>query len=74
MSDAIEAGLTAIQVGVAISEGRFADALRLTRELADDLVLLVPVDQLKGDLTPTDRVFGDLAADVAEQIKLKSSE
>lgn len=73
MSDGTAAAITAIQVGVAIGSGRFAEALRLARQLVDEIVLLVPVDDLKDDLTDTDRTFGDLAADVAEQIKVGSS-
>jgi len=70
--DNIDAALTTIQIGVAVSGGQFAEALRLARQLVDTLILLVPVDQLKDDLTDNDRTFGDLAADVAEQIKVGS--
>ncbi len=73
MSDGTEAAVTAIQVGVAIGMGQFAEALRLARQLVDEIILLVPVDDLKDDLTPNDRTFGDLAADVAESIKVGNS-
>lgn len=35
---------------------------------------LIPVDELKEFLTDRDRIFADLTADVAEQIKLDGSD
>lgn len=52
----------------------FKEALYLSRKLVDEVILLVPPGDLKEDLTPEDRTFGDLAADVAEQIKVGSSQ
>lgn len=68
-----DAALTAIQVGAALVAGDMKGALRLARLLVDEVILLVPPGDLKDDLTDTDRTFGDLAADVAEQIKVGSS-
>lgn len=64
------AAVKAAELGIAISEGRVADALKAARALVDDLVMLIPPDMLKEDLTDADRRFADLTVDVAEAIKL----
>lgn len=66
------AGMKAFELGVAISEGRLLDALKAARALEDDLVMLIPPELLKEDLTDSDRRFADLGADVAEATKLEN--
>jgi hypothetical protein len=72
-TDAVLAAEAAVAIGIDIAAGKFLEALKKTRMLADTLVLMVPVDQLKADLTERDRTFVDLEADVAEAIKLDST-
>jgi hypothetical protein len=72
-TDAVLAAESTVAIGLDIAAGKFLDALKKTRTLADTLVLMVPVDQLKADLTDRDRTFVDLEADVAEAIKLDST-
>jgi hypothetical protein len=71
-TDAVLAVEATVAIGIDIAAGKFLEALKKTRTLADTLVLMVPVDQLKADLTDRDRTFVDLEADVAEAIKLDS--
>jgi hypothetical protein len=72
-TDAVLAAEAAVAIGIDIAAGKFLEALKKTRMLADALVLMVPVDQLKADLTERDRTFVDLESDVAEAIKLDST-
>ena len=72
-ADYVEAGALALAIAADLSSGDIVGALKKGRQLVDQLVLMVPVDKLKDDLTETDRRFADLSADVAEEIKLDES-
>lgn len=69
-TDLVLAGETAAALALDIAAGDVVAALKKARQLAEQLVLLVPADMLKDDLTESERNFTDLAADVAEAIKL----
>lgn len=69
-ADVVMLGEEAAALAIDIASGNYVEALKKVRSLADQLVLLVPVDGLKEDLTDSDRRFADLSADVAEAIKL----
>ena len=69
-ADYVLAAETAAAIVIDIGTANYVEALKKARALADQLVLMVPVDGLKEDLTDSDRKFADLAADVAEAEKL----
>jgi hypothetical protein len=55
-----------------ILAGNRNDALSVAKELMNEAVAMIPVEDLKGALTDRDRIFADLAADIAEQLKLEA--
>ena len=57
-----------------IATGDRQDAVNVVRELMILAADMIPVDELKEFLTDRDRIFADLSADVAEQIKLDGSD
>ena len=73
MSDAAVKGIEAALVALGVANGSVAPADG-AKKLLGIAVDMVPVDQLKHFLTERDRIWADLAADVAEQIKLEATE
>ncbi len=69
MSDAKDVGLKAAFVALGVATGA-TSPVDGAKELLGLAVDMVPVDQLKAFLTERDRVWADLAADVAEEVKL----
>lgn len=72
MSDAAAKGIEAAFVALGVASGAIppADGAKQLLGIAVDMV---PVDQLKEFLTERDRIWADLAADVAEEIKLEKT-
>lgn len=70
MTKAEAAGVQAALVALAVASGAKSPADG-ARELLGLAVDMIPVDELKEFLTDRDRIWADLAADVAEQIKLE---
>lgn len=66
-------GLLLVRLGADIVAGDRKDAIATARQLMALAVEMVPVDELKEFLTDRDRIFAELATDVAEQIKLDGS-
>jgi hypothetical protein len=73
MTPAQQAGVQAALVALGVASGSItpADGARQLLGLAVDMI---PVDELKQFLTERDRIWADLAADVAEQIKLEAAD
>ncbi len=72
MSDAknpTTVALDAASVGIAVATGAITP-LEGAKQLARLSVDLIPVGYLREYLTDRDRVWADLAADIAEEIKL----
>jgi hypothetical protein len=61
------------RIGFDLATGDREDAGTAAREIMALTVSMIPVDDLKGFLTETDRIFAELAADCAEQLKVGSS-
>jgi hypothetical protein len=53
-----------------IIAGDRTDALAVARELMNLAVDSIPVEDLKGELLDRDRIWAELAADIAESIKV----
>lgn len=70
MSNAQAKGIEAALVSLGVASGSITPADG-AKQLLGIAVDMVPVDQLKAFLTERDRIWADLAADVAEQIKLE---
>ncbi len=64
------AALDAASIGIAVASGALSPA-QGAKELLGLSVDMIPVEYLKEFLTERDRIWADLAADVAEQIKLE---
>ena len=69
MSTPQEVGIKAALVALGVASGTTSpvDGAKRLLGLAVDMI---PVDELKAFLLERDRIFADLAADVAEEIKL----
>ncbi len=71
MSALVDVGLGLIELGADIRDGRITDALAVVKRLSNIIVdKLIPVTKLAPYLTDRDRVFADLAVDIAESAKL----
>ncbi len=62
-------GIEAALVALGVANGSI-DPVDGAKRLTGLAVDMIPVDQLKAFLTERDRTWADLAADVAEEIKL----
>ncbi len=66
-------GLKVSRIGIDLATGDRKDAGVAAKELLGMAVDMIPVDEMKDFLTERDRIFADLATDVAEQIKLEGA-
>ncbi len=73
MSNHVESGINAALVALGVASGSIkpVDGAKQLLGLAVDMI---PVSELREFLTERDRIMADLAADVAEQIKLAGEE
>ena len=62
------------ELALDITSGRITDALTVARRLFALSTDAIPVEDLKDYLTDRDRMFADLAADVAESIKVEGDD
>ena len=67
-------GARIARLGLALALGDRSDAVEAARELTGLAIDMIPVNELKPFLTERDRIWADLAADVAEEIKLAGTE
>lgn len=71
MSALVDVGLALVELGADITAGRITDALAVARRLEGIIVdQLIPVTTLRPYLTERDRVWADLAVDIAETAKV----
>jgi hypothetical protein len=74
MSPLVDVGLALVELGSDIAAGRLTDALAVVRRLEALIVdKLIPVTTLKPYLTERDRIWADLAVDIAETAKVDAA-
>lgn len=74
MSPLVEVGFALVELGSDIAAGRLTDALAVVRRLEALIVdKLIPVTTLKPYLTERDRIWADLAVDIAETAKVDAA-
>lgn len=69
----VEGGLLLIQMGTELVAGRPVDALATAKKLMGIAIDLIPAAELAPFLTERDRVWADLAVDIAEAIKVDAA-
>ncbi len=72
-AEKVEAGLLLIQLGTELATGKVTDALATAKKIMAIAIDLLPVEDLKPYLTDRDRVWADLAVDIAEAIKVDAA-
>ncbi len=70
MSIAASVGEDLVRIGTDIMTGNVTDAVATARALFDIATGMIPAEDYKQFLKPSDKTFDDLEADVAEEIKL----